>query len=156
MLDGLSPTQDPVLAPSLSKDPVGPWMEQALVHVLNEEFCNCMAGIENDGVNFHSTGSLHAAKSSTDADQTHCRINLSLETLNLLLEAFCLAALQQEAFSVTQVRLRQGRYLRALWGQEATAIGQTGHVGMLDLESTDLVPPAQLLSCHGRGHLLLA
>ncbi|KAI9538232.1 hypothetical protein NQZ68_016241 [Dissostichus eleginoides] len=47
MLDGLSPTQDPVLVPSLSKDPVGPWMEQALVHVCNEEFCDCMAGIEN-------------------------------------------------------------------------------------------------------------
>lgn len=47
MLDGLSPTQDPVLVPSLSKDPVGPWMEQALVHVFNDEFCDCMAGIEN-------------------------------------------------------------------------------------------------------------
>ncbi|KAK5870471.1 hypothetical protein PBY51_003413 [Eleginops maclovinus] len=53
MLDGLSPTQDPVLALCYSEDFVGPWMEQALVHVFNEKFCDCMSGIENDGVNFH-------------------------------------------------------------------------------------------------------
>lgn len=36
MLDGLSPAQDPVLAPDLGEDPIGPWVEKACIHVQDE------------------------------------------------------------------------------------------------------------------------
>lgn len=76
MLDGLSPAQDPVLAPDLGEDPIGPWVEKACIHVQDEESCHRLERIENYWVNVSRTGGIKAMKASSDADKTHRKIHL--------------------------------------------------------------------------------